>query len=39
MLKILEDETYAKIILGQEPIEAFDEFVTVWETTREGLDY
>ncbi|MCI8317817.1 MAG: extracellular solute-binding protein [Lachnospiraceae bacterium] len=30
-LKTLEEQTYAKIILGQESIEAFDEFVRIWE--------
>ncbi len=30
-LEQLEEETYAKIILGEEPIEAFDTFVEVWK--------
>lgn len=30
-LKFLEEQTYAKIILGQESMEAFDEFVRMWE--------
>lgn len=30
-LKNLEEQTYAKIILGKEPIEAFDKFVDTWK--------
>lgn len=30
-LEALENEVYAKIILGQEPIEAFDQFVEEWK--------
>lgn len=30
-LEELEDRTYAEIILGQKPIEAFDEFVETWK--------
>ena len=29
-LEALEDETYAQIILGKKPIEAFDEFAEQW---------
>lgn len=29
-LKKMEDETFLKIIMGTEPIDAFDEFVTKW---------
>jgi len=30
-LKKLEDETFLKIILGQLPIDAFDQFVADWK--------
>ncbi|MNJ49553.1 hypothetical protein D3C77_447910 [compost metagenome] len=30
-LSKLEYETFSKIIVGQEPISAFDEFVTKWK--------
>lgn len=37
-LKTLEEQTYAKIIIGQEPIEAFDEFVKIWEENGNPVD-
>lgn len=37
-LKTLEEQTYAKIILGQESIEAFDEFVGIWEENGSPTD-